>query len=459
MEMSKFEFTNGRALAGLTAMLALCAGLSHTAFAQTTTIQSNSPGCTTTSYNTDSNRIHSFVCTQPQVPGTIQFTTNTFASQLTNSTGNYVSVSRTGGTLGALSGTVSATGGGCTVNGGAVAFADGSSVAQQVSITTPGASGSCNFTLTPGAGTTAGSPTSATMQVVNPNSPGAVAFTSSGVTAVEGASAVAIGIARTGGGSQAPAVDVAVTASGSAVVGTNYTITGLVAPGSAVPTGGNCPSSAGVLGCASIGLGATVPATGVSLTAPVNEATPPAPTLTFTMSIVNATTPAVTLGAQATLAVTINDPPPGPPPGCTVEDAHTQLGGNPPLPVTSLAANGMIAFRIAHTLLDGRFVGAYQPTTGISVSISNLPCDFGTPVTQSLSGCHINMPGNNPTQVLVRVSTANGYMTCAKPTPTAEGHLYVNLRWSGFTNFGQPITNFCTNAGFSSCNFQFRRDP
>jgi hypothetical protein len=443
-------------LSGIVAALVLCAGAPSVAQAQTITIQGGSTGCTWTNYTVDANRNHVFNCgsTTPQ-PGTIQFSTSSFAAQNTGATGNYVAVTRTGGTVGVLSGTVTVSSGSCTVNGGgAVSFPDGSNATQTVSVTTPGTPGSCGFSLAAGSNTTLGSPTTASMQVVDPTTPGAAGFASAAISAQEAGSAVSLGISRTGGGTQAPEVEVFVTlgTSSTAVVGTHYNVAGFLT----LPGAGTCPSTGqqpGIIGCTKIPLGASSPSGAVTVTALANTGT--TPTLQFGIGIVQPST--VTLGTNQNLTVNITEAPVQVE-NCTIADASTQLGGNPPLAVTSLASGQRIAYKIPHTLLDGKLVGAYQPSTGVSVSVSNQPCDFGPANTQSQSGCHINLPGNNPTQVLLRVSTVNGYMVCAKPAPTVDGSLYINFTWSGYTNYGQPVTNFCNNLGFTSCNFQFRRD-
>lgn len=149
--------------------------------------------------------------------------------------------------------------------------------------------------------------------------------------------------------------------------------------------------------------------------------------------------------------------PTPPPAGCPIVDAPAQLGGNPPIPPTVMAATQKVAYRIPHSMLDGKSVGAYQPSYGMSVAISNVPCDFG-PGTPTQTGCYINLAPLVNTQILVRVGTANGYMVCAKPAPDASGNLYVNFSWSVYPNYGKPLGNYCAEQGNISCSYQFRRD-
>jgi hypothetical protein len=148
-------------------------------------------------------------------------------------------------------------------------------------------------------------------------------------------------------------------------------------------------------------------------------------------------------------------PPVTPPAGCAVADAPSQLGGIPPIPSTVLGATQVIAYRIASADLNGKGVGVYQPSAGMTVAISATPCDLGPPAL-STSGCYFNAPGNNPQQILLRVGQNSAYMTCKLP---AGDPLYVNLAFTGYTNYGQPLTNFCLAQGKTHCSFQFRRDP
>jgi hypothetical protein len=450
--MKIYELFKRGGLSGSVAALVLCFGLPQAVQAQSVTIQGGSSGCTWTNYTVDSNRNHTFNCgaSTPQ-PGTIQFSQNTYT---VNTGGNLnVTVTRVGGTVGILGGTVNITSGGCT-GGGAVTFADGSSTSQTVAITAPGAAGSCPITLTPNSGTNTGTPAGSTVMVVDPTTPGTVGFASGAITITEGGSAVSIGLQRAGGGSQAPAVDVSITLAGTAVAGTHFNVAGLIAPGATIPTGGTCPNSAGVLGCASIGLGAAAPATAVTVSGLANSAA--TPTLQFVMANITGGSP-VGSGTN-TVDVTIAEGTTVPA-NCTVVDAHEQLGGIPPITPTSLNATQNVAFRIRHDLLDNRMVGAFQPAYGMSVSVSNQPCDFG-PGVRTQQGCHINTFGLNNTQIQMRVGSANGQFMCAKPTQTPSGHLYVNFSWAVYSTYstGTPITNYCSAQGNSSCIFQFRRD-
>jgi hypothetical protein len=169
--------------------------------------------------------------------------------------------------------------------------------------------------------------------------------------------------------------------------------------------------------------------------------------------------------STVTITTSVAPPPPLPPPlpappvppaGCVVLDAPTQLGGNPPISPTPSGATQVLAFKIAADLLDNKSVGAYQPSTGLTVAISNQPCDIGSGVTTNY-GCYNTLPPNNPTQVLIRVGATDGYLSCKKPPPN-NGYLYVNFAWTGYQNYGQPLTNFCIARGLATCYLQFRRD-
>ena len=153
--------------------------------------------------------------------------------------------------------------------------------------------------------------------------------------------------------------------------------------------------------------------------------------------------------------VCVTPPPIIPPSGCAITDAPSQLGGNPPIPPTVMAATQVIAYRIQAKDIANKGVGVYQPSVGMTVAISASPCDLG-PATLSTSGCYFNAPGQGPSQVLVRVASVNGYQTCKQPPGDP---LYVNVAFTGYSNYGQPLTNFCIAAGKTHCQFQYRRDP
>ena len=168
------------------------------------------------------------------------------------------------------------------------------------------------------------------------------------------------------------------------------------------------------------------------------------------------TPPPIVCTPPATLqnGVCVIPPPVIPPSGCAITDAPSQLGGNPPIPPTVMAATQVIAYRIQAKDIANKGVGVYQPSVGMTVAISASPCDLG-PATLSTSGCYFNAPGQGPSQVLVRVSSVNGYQTCKQPPGDP---LYVNVAFTGYSNYGQPLTNFCLAAGKTHCQFQYRRD-
>lgn len=149
--------------------------------------------------------------------------------------------------------------------------------------------------------------------------------------------------------------------------------------------------------------------------------------------------------------------PTPPPTNCVVANAPTQLGGNPPIPPSSMGVDQPSAFRIAASLLDDRSVGAFQPTVGLSVSVSNQACDFGTAPTNA--GCYLNVSSISLNQRFIRVTATGGGGNCKKPQPTPDGYLYVNFRWAVYPSSNLPIGNYCEDLGFTSCTFQFRRDP
>ena len=157
---------------------------------------------------------------------------------------------------------------------------------------------------------------------------------------------------------------------------------------------------------------------------------------------------------QNGVCVTPITPPVIPPTDCDIRDAPAQLGGNPPIPPTVMAAAQKMAFRIQAKDIANKGVGVYQPSTSMTVAVSATPCDLGPPGA-STSGCYLTAAGVGPSQILLRVADVNGYLTCKQPPGDP---LYVNVAFTGYSNYGQPLTNFCIAAGKTHCQFQFRRD-
>jgi hypothetical protein len=130
-------------------------------------------GGTYTNVAVDGSGNFTITCTAvgPQ-PGTIAFSPNTYTANVSSQV--TVSLTRSNGSAGAASSSVTAAGG-CAVAPGSVSWTDGDAATKTVTVTTTPATGSC--TLSGSTVTTAGSTTiSATVNVVDPNVPGTFAF-------------------------------------------------------------------------------------------------------------------------------------------------------------------------------------------------------------------------------------------------------------------------------------------
>ena len=179
---------------------------------------------------------------------------------------------------------------------------------------------------------------------------------------------------------------------------------------------------------------------------------PPTPPTCSGGQVWNGSACACPSGQSWTGSACITPPPPSE--NCLQTDAPAQLGGNPPIQPTTIAASQVVAFRIQAKDIANKGVGVYQPSASMTVAVSATPCDLGPPVATS-SGCYITAAGANPQQILLRVAGVNGYLTCKQPPGDP---LYINVAFTGYPTFTAPITNFCIAAGKTHCSFQFRRD-
>jgi hypothetical protein len=153
--------------------------------------------------------------------------------------------------------------------------------------------------------------------------------------------------------------------------------------------------------------------------------------------------------------------PTPPPAGCIIVNAPTQVGGIPPITPTQMGANQQMAFRASAETLNNRSVGAFQPNWGMTVAVSNQPCDFGPAGLRTQTGCYATVAGQNNIQIQIRVGAVNGPFQCIKPAPNANGDLFVNFKWDVYGSYstGVPIRNYCTEQGNTVCAFQYRTDP
>jgi len=132
---------------------------------------SNSTTVTTTLTIGGVNGTFSSTTVAPPSPGTLALNLASTASSITVTSGSTtVAVTRTGGTLGAATGTVGISGG-CTLSATSVTFADGSSTPSPATVTVSAGSapggGSCTVTLS-ASGASLGAPNSTSISVTNP---------------------------------------------------------------------------------------------------------------------------------------------------------------------------------------------------------------------------------------------------------------------------------------------------
>ncbi|MBL8515972.1 MAG: hypothetical protein JNM76_03290 [Betaproteobacteria bacterium] len=221
--------------------------------------------------------------------GTMQFTAASYGSMSTGGTTQVLvtNVGRVTGGGNALTGTVtSLTTGVCTVPpSSTVNFSDSDLNNKAVTVTAVTA-GTCNLSLT-GAGT--GAPNQTTITVVDPTTPGTIAFTTASQSAVAGQASVTFTVAQTGAGASAPASSVAY----------NCISTG-VPSGSYAPT--FAPASSGTLNWA-IGENASKTFSSTVPTLPGG-----ATSATITCQITSPTGGA-SLGGQQTHQVTVSNQP------------------------------------------------------------------------------------------------------------------------------------------------------
>ena len=246
MQSMKTFTTLRRLGAALVAAAGMAAGLAAvpSAYASTVTVNGSSGTsvCTYGSFSGNTNGDFTFnncvAGTSTPQPGVLSLNlTGTATSLAPNGTTSFA-VARTGMTTGGgtATGNLTVTGGGCTINPSSVTFADGSSVPSVSSIAvTAGATAATSCTITLAAVTASlGSPSSTTINVVDPLAPVAFNFSAASSTANFGGAPVSITVTRTGGTAGAWDVPFTLSSTTGMVDGTGALVTG---GGTITPTG------------------------------------------------------------------------------------------------------------------------------------------------------------------------------------------------------------------------------
>ena len=152
---------------------------------------SNSTTVTTTLTIGGVNGTFSSTTVAPPSPGTLALNLSGTAASIPVTSGSTtLAVTRSGGTLGLVTGNLGVTGG-CTLSAASVSFADGSTTPSPATVTvsagTAVGGGSCTVTLTAVGPATTGSPNSTSIAVVNPPAVGTALTNGVAVTGLAGA--------------------------------------------------------------------------------------------------------------------------------------------------------------------------------------------------------------------------------------------------------------------------------
>jgi hypothetical protein len=379
------------------------------------------------------------------VPGTIAFSPTGYTGN-TSSTVN-VTVTRSGGSSGAVGATYTTTGA-CTPSSGPVSFADTVTTSQNIAFTTPATAGICTVTLSAATGNASlGSP--ATLTVVDPNAPGKIAFTSASQAATAGqANTVTISASRPGAGSQA----LAATADYACVVAT-------------APTGGAyaptfTPAASGTLSWAAN----DVSAKPITASIPAFATGTNGATITCTLSNVTGT---ATLGSPAQHVVSIAAPS-STPVGCVVKDKTAlwpswisgQGYNTSGTPLDSQPSSEIWAFKFPVSQLLGTNVRGliylYEAHQMMTVSITTSPCIFTD--TPALAQCQLSSDSGFWSMRYFMNSTPNSDTNLAAwtycrlpPLPSGQDYYYINARFAGpATTIVNPTSNTCAG---SACTY------
>jgi len=289
---------------------------------------------------------------------------------VSTTTSTQVNIVRSGTASAAQDVNYQISGSGCPADGGTVSFSAGASTQQAISFTTGSTAGqTCVVAITPPAGS-AGSPTSKTITLVDPNADVQFSFAALSSSANVGTSADFIQVTRTGGTAGAYTVPVTLTGQGG------ITIAGSVSPNTLSFPANGTTTSVNV---------SYVPPTAT----PSDPALPATMVLTLGTPVVVGTPPpgqTPTIGPNATHQITLN----GPPVGCPVTDLTALQPGTAGTVNVLRGISGIAQSYILPTATNpsknltgvGRvdlYQAPYTPTKGVvrsEISISKCRGDF-----------------------------------------------------------------------------------
>jgi hypothetical protein len=354
-------------------------------------------------------------------PGTMQFSSGPYTGSIGGSNVSVI-VTRSGyvgPNGGPLNNTVTVSAP-CSIASGGVNFADAVLINQTVSVAPGASAGTCNLAFQSQTGV--GSPSTATITIVDPAAPGSIAFTSAGQAATAGqANTVTISAGRPGAGSQAPAA----TANYGCVIATSPT------GGAYAPTFSPDATGTGTLSWAA----GDITAKSITATIPAFVAGTTGATITCNLS--NVTGTGVTPGSLVQHVVSIAAPS-SIPANCTVTDVTwikglSYISTNAP----QLVVSSDMAFRAGLSYFNSKSSGAYkygmvevyQLGTEVTYSLSASPCTYQT--SPPAGTCQGTLsPGPSLATYYVSANSPgplSGYCQLP-PLPAGQTFYYVNLR-------------------------------
>jgi len=346
---------------------------------------------------------------------------------------NQIQVNRTGSSIDAINVPFSATG--CTPASGQVTFAAGISTPQSIALTTP-ASGSCGIQLgAPSAPGVLGSPSSATIAIVDPDSAVTFTFTAASSATQIGAAASTLTVQRSGGSNGT--WNVPYTVSGATTVATvGGTGTLSFAPGSSSATVTVTPA-------ALVPAGVTLPAAlTVTLGTPVQAA-----------GLAGQLGSVISIPAHAvTVSVSSNCP------ALPANMLEAALGG-PGNVLLQMQQSDQIVSIPLPSPPSGRYTaqitvgesagGAYtpQPVT-LEMSINKCRGKIDTNMTGTY--CNLVTTNGSMNNIVWLAQAVGSYSSQAAVNlkgwcfaPSSEGQHYLNARWRyGSCAFGAAVCGF-----------------
>jgi hypothetical protein len=127
------------------------------------------------------------------------------------------------------------------------------------------------------------------------------------------------------------------------------------------------------------------------------------------------------------------------------------------MPSFPLGVDQEIAIEVYATEFPNVLFSLFNPEAGIAMAISNKPWHFpvgGVRPDHGDGPLAVTVGGANMQQQELRVQAKD------LPTPTPQGTLFINARWSVATGWGPnaPMRNFLKERGLTIGSFQLRKD-